>query len=259
MQKVFIQNRYGLKMTVVVQGTEKQKGLAFIAHGLGGAQTQDHIKLMVKKFLKHNYCVVTFDATHSFGESDGNYENATTTNYAHDLEDVIAWATTQPWYKELFILAGHSQGGISSILFAQKFPYKVKALAPISTVVSGKLSVEAHDDAELAQWKREGILCKPSRSFPGVMKCLKWTHMEDRLMYDVLPQADKLVMPVLLGTGEFDISTPVKHQQILFDAIPGEKKEIFIIKGCAHTPRSKEHLDQLGIIMEHWLTRIDKT
>jgi hypothetical protein len=35
---------------------------------------------------------VLFDTTHSFGESGGNYEDATTTQYYQDLEDVISWA-----------------------------------------------------------------------------------------------------------------------------------------------------------------------
>ena len=41
------------------------------------------------------------------------------------------------WYGEPFVLVGHSLGGISTALFAENYPDKVKALAPISTVVSG--------------------------------------------------------------------------------------------------------------------------
>ena len=67
--------------------------------------------------------------------------------------------------------------------------------------------------------------------------------MEDRLKYDLLPEAGKLKMPVLMIVGEKDESTPSDHMQKLYDVIPG-KKEFHIIKGAPHTFREKEHLEE---------------
>jgi pimeloyl-ACP methyl ester carboxylesterase len=53
-------------------------------------------------------------------------------------------------------LCGHSLGGISTTLYAQKYPELVKALAPISTVVSGKLSIEAHKKEDIDNWRDTG-------------------------------------------------------------------------------------------------------
>lgn len=69
-----------------------QQGLAFVMHGLGGFKEQPHLQVMAKAFLANGYTVVRFDTTNTFGESDGRYEDATTTNYYEDLEAVIAWA-----------------------------------------------------------------------------------------------------------------------------------------------------------------------
>lgn len=129
-------------MVAIVEESLASQGLAFVMHGLGGFKEQPHIRVMAEAFKQKGLTVVTFDTTNSIGESDGKYEDATTTNYYEDLEDVIVWASRQPWYKKPFYLAGHSLGGICTALFSEKYPDKVKALAPISTVVSGKLSTQ---------------------------------------------------------------------------------------------------------------------
>src|SRR5680860_130142 len=131
--KTFIKNRDGKKICVVVDENPNSKGLAFIMHGLGGSKKELHIQRFTKAFKDNGFTTVLFDTRNTFGESEGQYEDATTTNYYEDLEDVINWAKTQDWYKEPFWLAGHSLGGLCITLYTQKHPEQVKALAPIST------------------------------------------------------------------------------------------------------------------------------
>src|SRR3989344_7367385 len=142
--KIFIKNRNDKKIAVVVDKNQKSKGLAFVMHGLGGFKEQKHIQTFADAFREKGFIVIRFDTTNTLGESDGAYEDATVTNYYEDLEDVIGWASGQRWYQEPFYLAGHSLGGLSVALYAEKYPEKVKGLIPISTVVSGKLSEDAH-------------------------------------------------------------------------------------------------------------------
>jgi pimeloyl-ACP methyl ester carboxylesterase len=256
--KTVISNRQNQKIVVLIDQEPDEKGLAFVMHGLGGFKEQPHIETMAEALKEKGYTVVRFDATNSFGESEGNYEDATATNYYHDLEDVIAWAKSQSFYQEPFILAGHSIGGLCTALYAEKYPKKVKALAPISTVVSGKLSMEAHekhDPAGFAKYRETGWDIKPSTSKPGVIKKLKWSHVEDRLKYDLLPDVKKLTMPVLLVVGEEDYVVPPSDQQILFQALPGPK-ELHIIKGAPHTFKEPEHLAELKLIFSNWLKKL---
>ncbi len=252
--KTFIQNRKNEKIAVLAEISRPQKGLAFVMHGLSGNKEQLHIQTFAEVWKEHDYTVVRFDTTNTFGESDGNFEDATITNYYEDLEDVIDWATKQEWYEEPFCLEGHSLGGICTTLFAEKSPEKVKALAPISTVVSGKLSWEKEDPEKLREWQRTGWKTETSTR-RGIVKRLKWSHMEDRLKYDVLPDAKKLVMPVFLLTGELDTSTPPRHQQVLFDALPG-KKEFHIIPGAPHTFKDAAHIKQIKDLLNKWVTTI---
>jgi pimeloyl-ACP methyl ester carboxylesterase len=256
MQKVFIKNRKGQKVSVVVDEPREATGLAFVMHGLGGSKEQPHIETIAEAFLENGYTTVRFDATNSIGESDGKLEDATLTNYFEDLEDVIAWAAGEAWYREPFALAGHSLGGICTALFAAAHPEKVKALAPISTVISGRMMEEAPDFSEdAAEWEKTGVREWESSSQPGIVKRLKWPHVEDRRKYDLLPAAQKLTMPVLLIVGEKDNTTPPEHQKILFEKLPGQK-EFHVIAGAEHTFKEKKHLGEIKKIFLDWIGQL---
>ncbi len=248
-----IKNRYGKKVVVVVEN-ENGKYLAFVMHGLGGDKNQSHIKAFAEAFLDKGFTTVTFDTTNTFGESDGNYENATVTNYYEDLEDVISWAKTQSWYKERFFLAGHSLGGGCTLLYLVRHPGEVKAIAPTATIVSGKLSMELPRHKDWQKWKEQGY--HESIGFSGIKKKILWSHYEDRLKYDILPYAKDIKVPVLMIVGEKDESTPVEHQKLLFDALDTDK-ELHIIKGSEHTFRQESHLKEIKEIFENWIERVN--
>lgn len=255
MEKLFIKNREEQKVSVLVEKSEPQQGLAFVMHGLGGFKEQDHIHTIAEAFKSKGFTVVRFDTTNTFGESDGKYEDATITNYYDDLEDVIGWAQSQDWYQEPFALSGHSLGGICTALYAEKYPNKVLALAPISPVVSGRLSVEAHkrdDPEEFEKWEKTGWQESESKSKPGIIKRLPWSHIVDRLRYDLLPQVSKLTMPVLLIVGENDTSTPPDQVKLLYEALPGSK-EFHILKDAPHTFRAPKHLEDIRDIFLRWI------
>lgn len=253
--KTFISNRDGNRVSVQVEGPLEPGKLAFVMHGLGGNKVQPHIRAMAEAFLDNGYTVVTWDAVHTFGESEGgSYEDATVTNYYADLEDIIQWASGQTWYVEPFVLCGHSLGGISVAVYAQKYAQKVKAVAPLSAVISGKLSLLTKAD-DLEAWKRTGIRVTMSRD-GSREKRLKWSHMEDRMNYDLLQQADKLTMPVLMIVGENDAPTPPEHQKMLYELLPGPK-ELHIIGGAEHSfvlPAEQEQVKQL---IAAWLKKLD--
>jgi pimeloyl-ACP methyl ester carboxylesterase len=147
---------------------------------------------------------------------------------------------------------------MSTILYAEKHPEDVLAIAPISPVVSGTLSLEAHerhDPEYVSRWRESGWKEEKSESIPGLLKRLKWSHVEDRLRYDVLPDANKLTMPALLVVGEFDVSTPPDHIQILFDALQGQKT-FYVITGASHNFRKPEELRELKETILEWIDTI---
>lgn len=91
MDKIFIKNRKNKNISVIIEKAKNQIGVVFIMHGLGDSKDSNHIRIFASCFLDNNYTVVSFDATNTFGESDGVFEDANITNYYEDFEDVINW------------------------------------------------------------------------------------------------------------------------------------------------------------------------
>jgi len=257
MEKVFIKNRHNLSIVVVINKHYNSKGLAFVMHGLGGFKEQPHIQLIANTFQEAGLTTILFDTTNSIGESDGKYEDATMENYYEDLEDVISWSKSQPWYQEPFILAGHSLGGYSVIRFAEKYPEKVKGVFAWAPVVSGELSYKATKQSnELIEWQKSGWKIRTSNSKPGLELRLPWSHMTERLSHNLLPGADKLTMPIAILVGDQDTSCPPTHQQILFDTIPPKEKQLHIVKDARHNFNDKKHLEKLKTILRKWIQKL---
>lgn len=256
MEKLFIKNRNDKNLSVIVDKPASPIGLAFVMHGLGGFKEQLYIEGWAKAYVNNGYTAIRFDTANTIGESEGEYEKATITNYYEDLEDVINWSKAQDFYIEPFCLVGHSLGGICIALYAENYPEEVKALAPISTVVSGKLSFESYDEEVLKKWEETGWTERVSKSRPGVVKKLPWSHMQNRLKYDLLDKVQNLTVPVLMMVGSVDDLTKPEHQQILFESLPG-KKELHIIDGSPYTFREDKHIQETCGLMNAWIAQLE--
>lgn len=255
MGKLFIKNRKGQNIAVVIDAAPERKGLAFIAHGLGSSKDSPRIALMAGAFRKRGFTAVRYDTTNTFGESDGDYEHATVTNYYEDLEDVAEWAKSQDWYQEPFALAGSSLGGMCVILYAERHPERVRGLAPVAPVVSGALRVEARNAREpgsIERWKEKGFLEEEDEKRPGTVRKLLWSHIEDSMQYDTLADAEKLAMPVLLIVGADDPITPSGHVKKLFDAIPAGDKELHVVAGMGHAFK-EQYFSEVEQLFLHWI------
>jgi pimeloyl-ACP methyl ester carboxylesterase len=257
MEKVRIKNRKNQTIVVGLDVLPNAKGLSFVAHGLTVFKEQPQLETIKDALNENGYSVVRWDTTNAIGESDGKMEDATTTNYLEDLEDVIDWSKTQTWYREPFILTGHSLGGMISVLYAQKNPAKVKALAPISSAISFAFYLEKAGSEKLASWKQDGIKREPSLSRPGLIKSLKWNFVEDFKKYDLMKKSDTLRMPILVIVGEKDSGTPPAHQKLFFDSLKMTQKEMHVVEGCPHMFLEPTHLAELKRLFLAWLKKLN--
>lgn len=261
MQKFSFKNRKNLNIIGDILIPEKPEGLSFVLHGLGGFKEQKHIELLANILFENNYTVVNFDATNSVGESEGKYENATMQNHYEDLVDVINWAKTQIWYKEPFVLVGHSLGGFAVAKYAEEHPREIKAVFPFAAVFVGQDTFETPNrlnSSEINEWKKTGWKTRISNSKPGMELRLPWSHMEERLKHDLRSGADNINMPILFIVGENDTSCPPDQQKKFYDILSkNTKKEFHIIKGAPHTFRESEHLSQLKEIFNNWLKKYE--
>jgi len=260
MEKFEIKNRKGLKIVGEILKPEKPIGLSFTLHGLGGFKEQVHIKTLAETLFENNYIVVNFDATNSIGESEGKYEDATMQNHYEDLVDVIDWAKKQDWYKEPFVIAGHSLGGFAVAKYAEEFPGEVKAVFPFAAVFSGPDNVETSHrlrPEETKDWEETGWIHKTSSSKPGIEMKLPWSHIQERSRHNLKSKADKITMPILFVMGENDLSCPPDDEKKFYDLLPfGTDKEFHVVNEAPHTLKAPEHLEQLKIIFNNWLKKI---
>src|SRR5579862_8958087 len=215
-----IKNRHGLKLVIQVDTPDDPTNLVFIAHGRGGAMVQVHIQAFGQAFLEHDFRVVFFDSTNSLGQSGGDMLNLTYDTYVADLEDVIGWAKQQSWFQTPFSLCGQSMGAQAVAWYAEHHPEEIEYLAPIAPVVNFELWSKTMSPDYLEKWQKQGFVAEPSRTFPGVIGRTGWGLVESQKMYDLLPLADKLTMPVFFMAGEFDQPCPYENQIILYDKIP---------------------------------------
>lgn len=260
MEKFIIKNRYGLKIVGELHKPESPVGLAFVQHGLGGFKEQVSIVATVDVLLKNNYIVINFDSTNSIGESEGKYEYATMQLHYEDLVDVINWAKNQPWYMEPFLLSGSSFGGYSVIRYAEEHPMEVKSVVAKAPVISGEFSLKANEKfypENLKKWKSTGWKEEESKSKPGIIKRLPWSHMEERLNHNLIPNVSKLTMPILVVVGDKDTSCPLDTQQIFYNMLPkNSERELYIIKDAPHTLKDEKDTAELKFIINNWIKKI---
>ncbi len=231
-------------------------GTCVVQHGYSGFKEQPSVQAMKDAFLKNGFITFTFDTTNSFGESDGKFEDARIGLHAEDFEDVVKWVQKQEWFKGPLAITGTSMGGYAVLSYAEKHPDEVAYCVSVAPVVSGGLLKESKEEREpgvLKKWEESGWMETESRSKPGLIRRSPWEVMVEYMNHDLLPNAKKLTMPVLIVGGTKDTSIPPKHLEILFDAMPEGNKEIKIIKDLPHTPREEGELDALRTAIDEWI------
>ena len=250
--KVTVKNRRGEDIVVLADVSEKNKGLAFILHGMGRNKEDPCVVAVTESFKNKGYSAVRFDSTNTFGESFGKYEDCTFTGFYQDFEDVVNWAKNQKWYQEPFVAAGHIMGASCAVLFSEKYPRKIKGLAAISMIVSGKLYFEGYPAEFLENWKKTGFY---EWTEEGVSKKIKWAFVEDALKYDYLEGIENLKFPVLFLAGEEDPESSVKNQELFCSHIPNNA-ELIVIKNAPHIIKDRVHLDEIKNIFSNWINTI---
>lgn len=254
-----IKNRRGLKLVIQVDAPDNPENLVFIEPGQSGTIDQKHITAFAEAFLENGFRTVRFDPTNSLGESGGDLINVTYDSYLEDLEDVINWARTQGWFQQPYAVCGHSMGAQAAAWYAEQHPEEILLVAPMAPVINYDLYMTTLDPEEKKIWQEKGYQEAYSKSQPGVVKKVGWSVNESLKKYDIVPNANKLMMPVIDIVGDQDLPCPVKHQEIFMDAITSKSKKLVIIPGAQHSYRNAEsdeyssELNEVKAALSSWL------
>ncbi len=244
--KIVIKNRRRERIFADLSIPRKSKGLAVIVPGIGGNVDQPLLLRAAKAFSE--FTLLRFDPTNNAGKSDGTLEKATTTGFIQDLEDVVVWAKKQKWYCEPFILIGHSLGGLVCLIYSERHPRQIKALALLAPAVSGKLSLSKYSKKDIAAYKKRGYEERFDRMRKKMIR-LPWSHMQDRLKYDAIKGAKHLTMPVSIIVGTKDKRTSAQHHRMLLNKLKGQK-ELTVIPGASHN--FDNHQAELSLTLKRW-------
>lgn len=248
-----------MDIAVMVETPETPKGLIFLVHGFLTSSTRPSVNAMAETTLKNGLISVRFDTTHSTGESDGSPENATITSYIEDLEDVVKWAKTQSWFQSPYLISGSSLGGITAIEHAHNHHNDVKAVAALAPVISGALSLQAaqkRNAEKLTEWQQNGFEVRTINVPNPIEVKVPWSHMEDRMKYDVLGYASNMTMPLFLYVGSIDESCPPDQQHMLYKAWGSQKKELIIHEGMPHGLQTIEQISAYKQSLDTWLKSV---
>jgi len=254
-----VRNRQGKNNLVAFIPAEDnpEDKLAVIQHGYGGSMDEPHVKAFARAYYQNGYNVLLMDCTNSFNEADGLVEENTAQTHFDDLEDVIGWASMQDWYTEPFALAGHSLGGLSTLIYTQLYPEKVKTLFPAATVVSGDLLEQAfrmNMPEEYEQMKQSGsmeVTCSYKVTDPA-RRPYSW--LQSMQKWNALENAKVLTMPKLIMVGTCDLPTPPQHQKILYQALPAPR-DVHLVKGADHC--FEGYLDAVEETLGRWIKKND--
>lgn len=228
---VLVKNRKGLNLSIKLNVEKNRDKLAFLLHGLGARKDYPHMVVMEKTFAEHGYNVVNIDATNSNNDSDKSVDGITFTGHYNDLEDVIEWAKTQPFFKHPFTLAGQSMGAVACVLYASKFPNDVQSLLTANfSWIDGK--IESQNNRRRDIILKQGHYEQVSKSTGKAFKIGK-NYLDDLENYDLSTCVDKITADTILVVGMADSQYHIQNNEILFKNLKC-RKQMIKLDGVPH-------------------------
>ncbi|MDE5586367.1 MAG: lysophospholipase, partial [Muribaculaceae bacterium] len=145
------------------------------------------------------------------GKSEGEFQDMTVLNEIEDLKDVISWAQSQPWVKDISLL-GHSQGGVVVSMTAGELGDKV-----IKNVVLMAPAAVLRDDAirgntqgaQYDPWNFKGDYVE----LPGRGLKLGRKYVETAVNLPIYETAWRYTGPVLVIQGTHDRIVPYTYAE----------------------------------------------
>jgi pimeloyl-ACP methyl ester carboxylesterase len=244
-----ITNRHGLRVFVkllTVPGSERN---AYLAHGFHDVHDTAHMRALTASFVAAVYNVIVWDATHSWGRSEGESTRASFYYHHEDLEDVILWSRGQPWWRARFALAGHSLGGMVAGTYAAAHASAVERLVLVAPVVSGP-ALRRRIPLPLRVWWR--LRGQVSAERWGIGR-YDWELMRSTWSYDLLRSAHRLTMPTLIVGAARDLLIPPRLLRRLRARVVSGDKRLEIVPGARHGFDRDWEMERLEEVVGDWL------
>lgn len=182
------------------------------------------------------------------GDSDGPFEELTTTLAVHQAQVALDLVTTRGY--ERIGLVGSSFGGLVAILTTAQH-HDIACLALKCPVVDFAEELRlTFGPKELAQWRAtdtiQNIMGGPDRVR------LRYAFYEDSLGQIAYGPAERITIPTLIVQGERDECVPLHQSRRLYDALNGPKR-LDLLPNADHQFSREEDFHQMTTSISDWI------
>jgi len=245
-RKISFKNAKGNKLVGVLSNptNDMSRPIIILCHGFSTGKSSDTYVSLEQRLNKKIVSTFRFDFF-GHGESEGKFEDITTTEAVDDILNAIKFLKKLGYRK--IGLVGTSFGGIASIMAASKTDdLQVLALkSPVSNYEDKYIKAETKE--ELEEWKRKGW--KYYITGDGKKLRLNYNFYEDFKNNDGYKAVKKIKIPTIIIHGDKDESVPVEQSKKTASLMKNCKLEI--IKEADHRyskPEDREKM--LNLISE---------
>ena len=248
----------GLQMAVDLRFDNQisNQPVVVFVHGFKGFKDWGHFSLVGEELAKAGFAFVSFNFTHdgttidqptdfanleAFGNNNYHKELFDTEQMINGISDGTLFSETQIDRSNIFLF-GHSRGGGISIVKTSE-DERVKGLVTWNSIGDMKRT-----QADLEQWKREGVVYVPNARTNQQMP-MYYQFVEDYFAqqerYDLERACSKIKVPALFVHGTNDQTVP--HQDAEKLHAWTADSSLKLIDGGNHTFGGKHPFDKLEL------------
>ena len=238
-EKFFFKDSKGNKVSAVLSDPiNDKKTIIILCHGFSSNKNRTTYLRLEENLNKYNIATIRFDF-YGHGESDGKFEDITTSKAADDILSAIKYVK-EKGYKRIGLF-GASFGGMASLVAASlsKELYILALKCPVSDILAK--TIADISKSSLEEWKKKGYIYYINSV--GEKFKLNYIFYEDAKNINGKEIAEKIKIPTLIVHGDSDITVPVAQSIKTSKLIEDCKLEI--IKGADHLFSKKKDFDKM--------------
>jgi alpha-beta hydrolase superfamily lysophospholipase len=211
--------------------------VAIFVHGYRSTRTGSKATKLSETLPKKGISLFAVDLS-GRGESEGEFEYSTITQYIDDVKSAIDEISKRT---DKIAIIGSSLGGIVSLQEAAK-DKRVDVLILLSPVSGfppknkGEFSEE-----NIKKWKEQGWIFTESKRF-GKMR-INYSFVEDGLKYTDMSVYKNIKIPTLIIHGTADESVAIEGSEKLIKHIPNSK--LITLEGANHAYSNPEDFNKM--------------
>lgn len=209
--------------------------LAIVIHGLTGHMEERHIEAVAKTFTELGIAALRVEM-YGHGKSSGNFKDHNLFKWLNNAMTVVNYVKTLDFVTDVYV-AGHSQGGLTSLLLAGMHPELFRAALLLSPAImiqegakSGHMFNTVFDPCDI-----------PDEVYVSDTEKVKGDYVRAAQLLDVDGAVTRYKKPVLIVHGDEDEAIPCSYARELAPKYKDSK--LVIVRGEDHC--YDFHLDQV--------------